>query len=134
MTSLELKAFPSKRLNFVPSCDIPYRSGNRILAQASDCTRHKRPNQPETRGRKKKLSKADLDQLEYFYEDEGFEAKRVPWASVAAEAGTNTDISIRTVQRAAQIRDLYKRLAQQGKYKTQEEANRRLNWAEKALQ
>ncbi len=49
------------------------------------------------RGRKRKLSEADLDSLEQMYEDEGFEVRRLPWPAVVNEAGINTDASPRII-------------------------------------
>lgn len=128
---LTAKGIPFQKTDLFDHFQIPRRSGYRIL-DGPDRTRHNQPG-PETRGRKRKLSETDLDKLETLYENEGFEAKRLPWTTAAIEAGIEADVSVRTIRRAAHTRDIYKRLAQVVEFKNQQEADRRLDWADRAL-
>ncbi|CAI6087300.1 unnamed protein product [Clonostachys chloroleuca] len=90
---------------------ISQRSGNRILAAGSSRRRHNNPDLQETRGRPSKLSEGDLDKLERLYDEEGFEAKALPWTAAAIEAGIETEITDQTIRSRAASRGLYKRLA-----------------------
>ncbi|KJZ72354.1 hypothetical protein HIM_08280 [Hirsutella minnesotensis 3608] len=83
---------------------VSRRTGNRILSNLSNRTRHNQPNRPETRGRKRILKDADVNAIEDLLEKEGFEARRLPWVSMPAEAGVDTDASKRTIQRSLERR------------------------------
>ncbi|KJZ70201.1 hypothetical protein HIM_10424 [Hirsutella minnesotensis 3608] len=112
---------------------VSRRTGNRILSDLSDRTRHNQPNRPETRGRKRILKDADVNAIEDLLEKEGFEARRLPWVSMPAEAGVDTDASKRTIQRSLERRGWYKRKAQQVDYTDPKLAARRIEYAKEAL-
>lgn len=130
---LEAKKLPYRKNDLFAHFEVSKATGYRILAEESSRTRHNNPEIPETRGRKRKLSEAGLDKLEDLYDEEGFEAKQLSWASAIAEAGVDTDASNHAISRAAATRGLYKRLAAEVAYKSEAEGNRRVAYAEKAL-
>uniref|UniRef100_A0A8H7N5Q7 Tc1-like transposase DDE domain-containing protein n=1 Tax=Bionectria ochroleuca TaxID=29856 RepID=A0A8H7N5Q7_BIOOC len=130
---LEAKNIPYFKTDLCSHFEIPRRTGYRILESVSTRTRHNNPGLPETRGRKRKLSEADLDRLEDFCDEEEFEATSITWEGVAIEAGLEADVCGRTLQKAAQTRQLYKRLAQQVEFKNQQEYTRRFEYAKEAL-
>ncbi|KAH8733975.1 hypothetical protein BGZ61DRAFT_445631 [Ilyonectria robusta] len=88
---LKANGIPFQKSDLFEFFQFSRRSGNRILNAASDRMRHNQPDQPETRGRPKKRSDDDLDQLEQMYEDEGFEAKRLSWSAAVTEAAIQAD-------------------------------------------
>jgi hypothetical protein len=92
--------------------EVSKASGYRIISAASSRMRQHDPDVPDGRGLKRKLQSEDLDKLEEMYDNEGIEAKRLPWEAAANEAGIEDDLSGRTIRRSAYTRDLYKRLAQ----------------------
>ncbi|KAL7939997.1 hypothetical protein V8C42DRAFT_349835 [Trichoderma barbatum] len=114
------------------------RQGREILKVDPDensvRTRHNNPSLPETRGWKRALSDADLDSIEDLYEDEGFEARRLPWAAVAVESAAEIDACERTIKTALERRGIPKRIAMQVEFVDEEEAERRLIWAKETLQ
>ncbi|KJZ78887.1 hypothetical protein HIM_01660 [Hirsutella minnesotensis 3608] len=93
---------------------VSRRTGNRILRDQSDRTRHNHLTKPETRGRKRAFSEADLDAIEDLFNKEGFEARRLSWSSVPAEAGLESNVSAL-------------------EYTDEKLAARRVKYAEKAL-
>ncbi|KAH6881058.1 hypothetical protein B0T10DRAFT_540156 [Thelonectria olida] len=131
---MRAKGIPFYKTDLFSLFQVSYRSGNGILAAHSSRRRHNDPTVQETRDRPKKLSEADLNAIEALCEDEGFEAKRLPWPSLALEARVETDASTFAIQKSAATRDLYKRLAEQVEYVKKADADRRFNYAVKALE
>lgn len=88
------KKHPSQRQLF-RSLNVPQASGHQI-------TRSKQPRRlhaySEPRGRKPKLTEADLRTIEDILWQGGFEARSLSWQSLILEAGL--DCSARTLQRA----------------------------------
>ncbi|KAL3595949.1 hypothetical protein FPOAC2_10319 [Fusarium poae] len=73
-------------------------AGNRILCSGRVCMCHNDPDLEGKRGRPRVFNDDDLDRIEDLLEDEGFEARQLPWASVPAEAGIDKEASDRTIQ------------------------------------
>lgn len=131
---LVAKGIEFRKTDLFEFFEVPARSGYRILKGASDRTRHYDPDLSNNRGKQRKITEKDLDKLEALYTDKGFKAKRLPWATAAIEARINTDATNQTIQRAAETRELFKRLAKEVNYKDNQEIQRRLQWATEALE
>lgn len=112
--------------------EVSRARGYEILNSASDRTRHNDPNLPEKRGRKRALSEADLDAIEDFYEEEGFEGRRIPYSRLLMEAGVEADACDRTIRTSLARRGIHKRIARQVDFTDEFEASRRLAYAEAA--
>lgn len=77
--------------------EVSRARGYEILNSALDRMRYNNPNLPEKRGRKRALSEADLDAIEDFYEEEGFEGRRIPYSRLLMEAGVEADACDRII-------------------------------------
>ncbi|CAG9950916.1 unnamed protein product [Clonostachys rosea f. rosea IK726] len=130
---LEAKKIPYFKTDLFNYFEVPARTGYRILSEDSSRMRNHDNNKPETRQQKRKITELDLDKLEDLYEKEGFEAKALPWAAAAIEAGINEEASTRTISRQAASRQLFKRLAAEVTFTTETQAKQRFNWATEAL-
>ncbi|KAM3522917.1 hypothetical protein MY4038_008417 [Beauveria bassiana] len=109
---LEYQGLPFRRKDLYEFFEVSPRQGQVILddPDASCCTRHNSPIKAETRGRKRAFSSTDLDSIEALIEDEGFEARQLPWTTLALEA-TEVDATGRTIRDALARRSLHKRIA-----------------------
>ncbi|EFQ26094.1 HMG box protein, partial [Colletotrichum graminicola M1.001] len=128
---LEAKGIDYKKKDLFAFFEVSERRGRAILAdrEGSDRTHH---NNQEKRGRKRLIQDANLDTVESLYDTEGFEAKRLPWASLPTEAGI-PNASKRTIQRALKRQQISKRIAKQVTHVDKDTAYRRLQHAENAL-
>jgi hypothetical protein len=102
---------------------IPARSGYRILAS----TRDRRTLDQETRGRKPKLTDADLRYLELIIQRTGWDGRVLTWSGLATEA--NLNVSWRTIQREMKTLDYRRCIACKASWVSPNHAARRLEWA-----
>ena len=90
-------------------CGVSHTAGWNILRQPREYDgRTFHSTFPETRGRKKLISKEDLAVIERFIDTNSFDGRTVPWAGLPAAAGLDLEVSGETVRRA--VKDLNMRM------------------------
>ncbi len=81
---------------------VPERTGWRIISKDGPSTsarkRHNDLSLPETRGRKSKITKRDIQKMDHFLQTQGFEGRILTWLQLAAECGIE-GVSEQTIQR-----------------------------------
>lgn len=99
----------------------------------SSRTFHHNPFSDETRGRPRKLSDQDVQAIEHMYEDQGYEARHLPWAAQAMEA-TDAEVSERTVARAMRRAGYIRRIAANKESVRRADARARVEYARARLE
>ncbi|KAL2126288.1 hypothetical protein VTI74DRAFT_1240 [Chaetomium olivicolor] len=85
--------------------NVSHSAGYRILGQPSVLDpRTFHPNYLDTRGRKKKLNREALIQIERCIEQGVFDGRTLPWEAIPSATGLDIEVSSRTVRRA--VREL----------------------------
>lgn len=130
---LEYSGLPYKKRDLFEFFEVSRSAGQRILQSSTSRTLHNNPECSEPRGRKRALSEADLQSIEDFLDTEGFEARRLPYSRLLAEANIDANASDQTIRTSLAQRSIHKRLAQQVDYVDDNLAAKRLEWSENAL-
>ncbi|KAK4096906.1 hypothetical protein N658DRAFT_501080 [Parathielavia hyrcaniae] len=91
-------------------------------------------NYVDTRGRKKKLNREALIQIERCIEQGGFDSRTLPWEAIPSAAGLDIDVSGRTVRRA--LRELNFRccIACERQYRSQASKDNQVEYSRAMLE
>jgi hypothetical protein len=113
------------------------RTGWRILSEPrmlDGRTHHSLYPKTDARGRKQKITREMLAQIERFIDSNGFDGRTVPWAGLPAAAGLDIQVSGRTVQRAVKDLNLRMCIACEKKYTSPRLRERRCEYARTMLE
>lgn len=132
---LDAKGIPYHHSDVFRHERVSKTTGWKILRQSRDLEpRTFHSIYRETRGRRKKLTEEDLDVLEAFIIDNGYDSRTLRWQDLPAEAGLEVEVSGETVRRRLKEREFRRCQACQKEYVSPRLAERRQGYARVTLE
>ncbi|KAL2126551.1 hypothetical protein VTI74DRAFT_705 [Chaetomium olivicolor] len=115
--------------------NVSHSAGYRTLGQPTALdprTFHSKYS--ETRGRKRKLDREALAQIERCVEQGGFDGRTLPWEAIPSAADLDIEISGRTVRRAVGELNFRRCIACERQYRSQQSKDQRVEYSRLMLE